>query len=240
MASLANVLRSGDLTSIAGVRSALGDISKAFFAERAGASNIVEEARNWQTGRAYHVSDPYDFELLGQGKRLEAGFPGLSNYAVDGGTAAAQGGDARSVWEGVQVGPGEAGGAHAGYRSSMVELHVNTETPSASGITQANSQFGAGGTKQYFLDIRGGIAHGDIAVLDHAGHPIHIPAGTTPREVESVLNQALHGSGTIHLTGADAPDFRHVMSMENAGRGAGIRIVLRGIGYAGTNVVGAR
>lgn len=197
------------------LRTSVRELMSAQAAGEGAGSTIVKEARDWQGALPYPGQDPYAGITLLPTKRLEAGFPGLSNYAMDEGSAAASNYEAAKVWEGVQVGPGAPDGRFPGYRGSLVELEVHTPTEAATGITMKNPQYGGGGTRQYFLHIKEGIAAGDIAVLDHAGQPIHIPAGTTPSQVESVVSQALHGRGTIQLTGAHAPDYTHVMSQDN-------------------------
>ena len=188
------------------LRTTLREMSSAFDL-RLQAQRLVVEARNWQHIQTFPGVDDYAGTVLQAGQRLEAGAPGLSKYAMDGGNAAAHGGSASGVWESVQVGP-TLHPSYDPYRGSLVELRVEHPTAAATGTTLANPQYGAGGATQYFLDIKHSIVAGDVSVLDHAGQPIHIPAGTTAQSVEQHLASVLHGpgggalSGTVTLSGS--------------------------------------
>jgi hypothetical protein len=239
MQKIAQVFGEGGASSFASLRTSLKTISATFMEARSGGSTMAESAQAWQGTRPFAGVDDYADTMLDAGRQLEAGWPGLSNYAVDGGTAASHGNDAGQVWEGVQVGPGAADGAHPGYRDSMVTLHVNSPTPAASGTTLANPQFGPGGETQYFLDIKDGIASGNITVLDHGGSPIHIPDGTPANQVEVIVSNALGGPGPIQLSGAHSPNYTHVMSQENIKSTDSVSLILQGTGYASAGA-GAR
>lgn len=193
------VLGQEDALAIPQLRTTLHDIARGFVSVDNQISGMAAQARSWQGSGAFPGIDDYAGEVLDVGRRLEAGFPGLSNYATSGGTAAANGNSASRVWEGLQVGPNQFD-----YRPSMVELRINNPVDAASGTALANPQYGAGGADQFFLDIKGGLASGDISVLDGAGNPIDL--GTVDvSQVESAVSNALGGSGTIHLSGASTP-----------------------------------
>jgi hypothetical protein len=181
------------------LRTTLREMSSAFDL-RVQAQRLVVEARNWQHIQTFPGVDDYAGTVLQAGHRLEAGAPGLSRYAMDGGNAAAHGGSASGVWESVQVGP-NMNPHFDPYRGSLVELRVDHPVPAATGPTLANPQYGAGGATQYFFDIKHSIVAGDVSVLDHAGQPIHIPAGTTPASLEHHLASVLNPSGGGPLTG---------------------------------------
>ncbi|WP_310962035.1 hypothetical protein [Nocardioides terrisoli] len=182
------------------LRTSLTDAISAFRTSMRDGNSLVKEARSWQGSGAFPGRDTYAPTFLPKGTDLEAGFPGLSNYATDAGTAAAANHEASTVWEGLQVGPMPAGGdIPAGYRGSMVQLHLNSDMTVASGTTLANAQYGAGGTVQHFFDIKSAIANGDVSVIDHAGSPIHIPDGMTPQEVNAFLASEMKGHGPIAL-----------------------------------------
>jgi hypothetical protein len=240
MRAAGGVLGQEGATAVTSLRTTLKDMSAAFSEAKNATASPADMARMWQGTAPYRGIDGYSNVDLAAGTRLEAGAPGIGSYAVDGGTAHAMGDNAADVFEGVQVGPGAAGGAHPGYRDSMVELHVNTDIPAATGTALANPQFGAGGTTQYFLDIKQEISVGNISVLDHGGSPIHIPDGTAPGDIEGAIHSALGGqSGTIHLTGAGSPN-SGIMDLTQAGQlhdvPNGFLHILRGAGYVSDGV----
>lgn len=237
MRTIGQVLGDGLSSGTMNLRTSLASIRTAFTQGRSATSTMSEMAQAWQGTRPFAGVDDYVDVTLSAGQRLEAGFPGLSNYAVDAGTAANHGHSAASVWESVQVGP-SLDGAHDAYRGSMVTLEIAGPTPAATGTTLANPQFGAGGETQFFLDIKDGIASGNISVLDGAGNPISIPAGTTAGQVNDVVSNALGGTGTIQLTGANAPNFANVMSQGNIKNTPTGQLILQSMGY-GNAAVGA-
>lgn len=193
------ILGQEDALAIPQLRTTLHDIARGFVSVDHQISGMAAQARSWQGSGAFPGIDDYVNEALDVGRRLEAGFPGLSNYATSGGTAAANGNSASRVWEGLQVGPNQFD-----YRPSMVELRINNPVDAASGTALANPQYGAGGADQFFLDIKGGLASGDISVLDGAGNPIDL-GPIDVDQVESAVSNALGGTGTIQLSGAGTP-----------------------------------
>lgn len=194
------VLGQEDALAIPQLRTTLHDIARGFVSVDNQVSGMAAQARSWQGSGAFPGIDDYANRVLAAGDRLEAGFPGLSNYATSGGTAAANGNSASRVWEGLQVGPNQFD-----YRPSMVELRINNPVDAAHGTALANPQYGAGGAEQFFLDIKGGLASGDISVLDSMGNPIDL-GPINVDQVESAVSNALGGSGTIQLSGAGAPN----------------------------------
>jgi len=211
------VLGDAAATGFPSIRTTLGEMRVAFSETMNATASPADLARMWQGKPPYGGIDGYSSVTLSPGTSLEAGFPGLSSYSMPGGTAAAHGYSASGVWEGVQVGPNAAGTPFAGYRGSMVELQVTGDVSGATGVTLANPQFGAGGTPQFFFDIKSEISAGNVAVLDHAGTPIHIPAGTPVGDVEGLIKAGLGGpQGTIVLTGAGSPA-ASVMTLQDAG-----------------------
>ena len=182
------------------LRTTLMDAARGFVAADHQVSGMAAQARAWQGADAFPGIDHYTNVTLPAGTTIEAGFPGLSNYAAPGGNAAAHGNSAAAVWEGLQVGPRAADG----YRPAVIEIQVNSPVPAATGTTLANPQYGAGGTQQYFLDIKEGLSAGDLSVLDAAGNPIDL-TGIAPADINAAVNRALGNQGTIPLHGGPAP-----------------------------------
>lgn len=235
------------LNSWASVRTTVGEAFQAFEKAKGAAwteyvdsvTDPVKKARLWQGAQAYPGVDRYRPTTLSPGTRLEVGSPGLSGYTLPEGTAAAAGGDAPTVWERAQVGPGAPGSLHPGYRDSMLILEVVGEDVSAAtGVAKANPQYGGGGSTQHFIpDLRERIIAGDIAVLDASGVRLDIPPATTPGDLEGVIRSGLGGdAGTIHLTGAQSPQPYVNTLKEVAGWSVPsphFREALRAIGYDG-------
>lgn len=188
------------------LRTTLREMSSAFSTSMHESRVLLNDARNFQGTQGFPGRDVYGIERLAPGTTMEAGYPGVSQYSMPGGTAEAHGFSSSSVWEGVQVGPQDAASRYPGYRGSMVELHVNNPINVASGPTLANPQYGAGGTHQYFSDLNSHIANGNISVIGPGGTPIHIPEGTAPGDVGSILRQPqnLGNQGTIQLHGSSS------------------------------------
>lgn len=185
------------------LRTTLGQLQGAFSLSNPGSPmRIADAARSWQGTQRFPGVDDVSATIL-HDVRLEAGFPGLGNYATDAGTAASHGHDASAVWEGLQVGPQDAASRYPGYRGSMVELHVVGPTPAATGTVAANPQYGAGGDVQYYLnDINESIAAGDINVIRGDGTVVDIPAGSSSGDVSSILGNEFGNTGPIQLNGA--------------------------------------
>lgn len=173
-----------------------------------GSTDAARQARFWQGAGSYPGVDRYSNIVLPSGTRVQAGYPGLGHYALPDGTAAAADFNASAVWEGAQVGPGPAGGPYDPYRGGMITLEVaGSDVRAATGIAQANPQYGAGGSTQYFLpDIPTSLANGELRALDGAGNPIELPPGTQPDQVQDAIRQALGGDYPITLTGANSPN----------------------------------
>ena len=82
------VLGQEDALAIPQLRTTLHDIARGFVSVDNQISGMAAQARSWQGSGAFPGIDDYANEVLDVGRRLEAGFPGLSNYATSGGTAA--------------------------------------------------------------------------------------------------------------------------------------------------------
>jgi hypothetical protein len=235
------------------LRTTLREMSSAFSSSMHESRVLLNDARNFQGTRGFPGRDAYGIERLSPGTTMEAGYPGVSQYSMPGGTAAANGHSASGVWEGVQVGPQDAAARYPGYRGSMVELHVNQPFNVASGPTLANPQYGAGGTHQYFSDLNSHIANGNISVIGPGGTPIHIPEGTAPTDVHKILEQPqnLGTNGTIQLHGKNSWNAGIDTQQQTAAanpdlpwtnhRGLppadfnGLSTILRGAGYVGSS-----
>jgi hypothetical protein len=184
-----NVLGEGTAFATPALRTTLRDMRTAFHEARMATASAADGARLWQGTAPYVGIDRYRTTTLAPGTRLEAGAPGLGKYSMPTGTAAGVGNDAPRLWESVQVGPGAEGTKHAGYRPTLVELHVNAPVDAATGVTRANPQFGDGGATQFFFDVRTQISAGNVSVLDQAGNPIDIPVGTPPGRIEGIASE---------------------------------------------------
>jgi hypothetical protein len=235
------------------LRTTLREMSSAFSSSMHESRVLLNDAHNFQGTQGFPGRDSYGIERLAPGTTMEAGYPGVSQYSMPGGTAEANGFSASNVWEGVQVGPQDAASRYPGYRGSMVELHVNNPINVASGPTLANPQYGAGGTHQYFSDLNSHIANGNVSVIGPGGTPIHIPEGTAPSDVGDILRQPqnlgnqgpiqLHGSGSwnagIETQQQTAAAHSHLPTSNHGGLPpadfSGVSTILRGAGYVGSS-----
>lgn len=235
------------------LRTTLREMSSAFSTSMHESRVLLNDARNFQGTPGFPGRDSYGIERLAPGTTMEAGYPGVSQYSMPGGTAEANGFSSSGVWEGVQVGPQDLTSRYPGYRGSMVELHVNNPINVASGPTLANPQYGAGGTHQYFSDLNSHIANGNISVIGPNGTPIHIPEGTAPSDVGSILREPhnLGNQGTIQLHGSSSWNAgietqqqtsaanSHLPQTNRRGLAPadfnGLSTILRGAGYVGAS-----
>ncbi|WP_127479578.1 hypothetical protein [Nocardioides pantholopis] len=195
------ILGSEGALALPQLRTTVMDIAHGFVSIDNQISGVAARAREWQGSGAFPGIDDYRNVTLETGTTIEVGFPGISNYAAPGGNAAAHGNSAPDVWEGLQVGPN----VHD-YRGSVVEIQVNNPVPAATGETLANPQYGAGGTQQYFLDIKEGLSSGDLSIIDASGNPIDltgVPAGEINSELAKL--DAAGNLGKVNLTDADNP-----------------------------------
>ncbi len=233
------------------LRTTVREMGAAFSGSMQESRALLNEARNFQGSNGFPGRDSYGIERLMPGHTMEAGYPGVSQYSMPGGTAEAHGLSASNVWEGVQVGPQDAAANFPGYRGSMVELRVNEPMNVASGPTLANPQYGAGGTHQYFSDLNTHIANGNVSVIGHDGLAIQMPDNIAPGDVGSYLRDpdVLGSQGPIQLHGADSwNEGIHTQQEVRAAnpdlpssnhRGlppadfSGLSTILRGAGYVG-------
>jgi uncharacterized Zn-binding protein involved in type VI secretion len=106
-----------------------------------------QEARSWQGKGDYPGVDTYRDITLKKGQVIYAGDPGQSNYYTTASAVQRSGGDAQTLFEGLQVKPHE----QFGYRPNVRAYEVTEDTPAAFGITRANPQFGEGGLPQMYV-----------------------------------------------------------------------------------------
>lgn len=243
-----HVLGSDAVTVAPSLRTTLREMSTAFSTTVKENVALQHGLYNFQGVSTYPGRDPLPGGVASPGLVMEAGFPGLGNFATDSGTAAAHANDMQDVWGALQVGATES----RGFRPSMLELHIQNPVNVLHGPVGANPQYGPGGASQYFLDIQGGIVNGDIQILDHAGSPIEIPDGMTVGDLPGFLhdpNGPLGGTGHIQLTGSNMPG-PGVMTTDEAAQAFShlpdsldiplataedVRHLLQGIGYVGAS-----
>lgn len=154
-----------------------------------------------QGDSAYPGIDNWIDTALPEGTLIEGGFPGPSGFAAPHGTVHSLGDDASAYYQGVQVGP-SANPAHPDYRNQVVTYRINTpDLPVAESYTWANTQYGAGGLRQFHIpDHANQVVSGNIDALDSAGNVIPASLGADGR----LKLDAPRGSLTT-LAGLDAP-----------------------------------
>lgn len=112
----------------------------------------VEVAQSWQGSFPYVGVDKYKNITLNKGKVIYVGDPYPTGYATTKSAINRIDGDARKLFEGLQVKPyWEEGMSVAEYRSKMMAYEITDEIDVAFGITKANPQFGQGGLPQIFI-----------------------------------------------------------------------------------------
>ena len=114
--------------------------------------NPSEIAQSWQGSFPYVGVDKYKNITLKKGKVIYVGDPYPTGYATTKSAIDRIDGDARKLFEGLQVKPyWEDGMSVAEYRSKMMAYEITEEIDVAFGITKANPQFGEGGLPQMFI-----------------------------------------------------------------------------------------
>lgn len=172
------------------------------FGHAASGGDPALTARAWQTGLRYPGKDLWSNTTLPAGTNVEvlhpgtspATFSGVATFATPEGTAASVGHDATQVNQGVQVGGRkiDPGIAHS-YRPNMVTLRLlNTDMSTATSITRANPQYGAGGLRQYFIpNIADAIKFGNIGVIGADGSELPITVDGTKVIVDAAPGQLI-------------------------------------------------
>ena len=128
----------------------IGDYGKV--TEGVSNTNPSEIAQSWQGGFPYIGVDKYKNITLKKGKVIYVGDPYPTGYATTKSALDRIDGDARKLFEGLQVKPyWEDGMSAAEYRGKMMAYEVTEEIDVAFGITKANPQFGEGGLPQMFI-----------------------------------------------------------------------------------------
>jgi len=155
-----------------------------------GDRNPAAAAKIWQTGGGYHGTDLWVNSSLPASDRagnaeihtFEAGAGGaVSNFVLDGGTAASRHGNLNSIWDGAQVGRSGAEptvGRIDSLRNGMYTLQTtgSADIPIAHSLAQANPQFGSGMLHQtYFPNMTSNLREGHVVVISNAtGLPLPV------------------------------------------------------------------
>ena len=112
----------------------------------------AELAQSWQGSFPYVGIDKYKNITFKKGKVIYVGDPYPTGYATTKSALDRINGDARKLFEGLQVKPyWEDGMNFAEYRSKMMAYEIIEPIDAAFGITKANHQFGSGGLPQMFI-----------------------------------------------------------------------------------------
>ena len=117
-------------------------------AANAGAMSPSEQARSWQGQGDYPGIDAYQDITLLPGQLLVRGEPNGTEYFSDFHAFILAAEDAENFFEGLQV----KKHPQYGYRSAVQLFMVQKENILAAySLTEANPQFGKGGSSQYFI-----------------------------------------------------------------------------------------
>jgi len=182
------------------------------------------QARAWQGSSPYVGTDIFHDTVIPAGTKLEVLHPTLSGFGVPEGTMAKLGLDSTEISRGVQVGPSDvvADTIPHNFRSQGVTIQFNADTPAATGIARANSQFGPGGQTQFFVpNIADHIASGTVTVVDANGGGRVLPM------VNNVIADT-SGGGHIPLTNFDLPIGSPHLTSQTVG---GTVTFVNGVGY---------
>ena len=127
-----------------------------------------ELAQSWQGSFPYVGIDKYRDITLKKGKVIYVGEPYPTGYATTKSAVGRANGDARKLFEGLQVKPYWDDGMEAAeYRSKMMAYEITENIDVAFGITKANPQFGEGKLPQIFIhDFDNMIKSGKIKKLE--------------------------------------------------------------------------
>ncbi|BCN32397.1 hypothetical protein [Anaeromicropila herbilytica] len=133
-----------------------------------GSVSPSEIAQSWQGDFPYVGVDKYKDITLKKGKVIYVGDPYPTGYATTKRAVCKINGDARKLFEGLQVKPyWEDGMDFAEYRSKMMAYEVTEDIDAAFGITKANPQFGEGGLPQIFIpDFNELVKSGSIKKIE--------------------------------------------------------------------------
>ncbi|SFF94243.1 hypothetical protein SAMN05216251_14211 [Actinacidiphila alni] len=184
------------------------------------------QARAWQGSGGYPGIDVFHDTVLPAGSKAEVLHPALTGFAVPEGTMAKLGLDSAEISRGVQVGPSDLqpGRILHEYRTEGVTIRFNADTPAATGVARANSQFGAGGQPQFFVPgLADHIAAGRVSVIDSSGNVLPM--------VNKVVADT-SGGGHIPLSNFDLPSGSPILTnqqTENTFK-SGVSFV-SGLGY---------
>ncbi|WP_207644568.1 T7SS effector LXG polymorphic toxin, partial [Clostridium nigeriense] len=128
----------------------------------------AEVAQSWQGSFPYVGVDKYKNITLKKGKVIYVGDPYPTGYATTKSALDRVDGDARKLFEGLQVKPyWEDGMDVAEYRGKMMAYEITEPIDVAFGITKANPQFGSGGLPQMFLpDFKELLSSGKIRKVE--------------------------------------------------------------------------
>jgi len=110
-------------------------------------TGAAAEASSWQGKGNYPGVDNWVNVTLHEGDVVYAGAPGNSPFFTTAEAVANSGGDAATLFQGLQV----AAHPQFGYYPGVTVYMITEETPAAMSTASANPQHGTGGSPQYFI-----------------------------------------------------------------------------------------
>ena len=110
--------------------------------------DVINEAVAFQSGVLYPYADTWKTTTLKKGDIVYGGFPGPSNFYTAESTMKNCGTDAQKIFESLQVSTNDA---FPNYREYMVKYEVQEDIIVATSKVEANTQWGAGGSIQYYV-----------------------------------------------------------------------------------------
>jgi hypothetical protein len=173
----------------------------------------AEGALKFQSSGRYPGQDTWVDRILQPGETVTVGSPGVGRFAGASDAVEEVGTDARRYYEGMQVQPRiDPVDGVPRYRSELVTYDVLKPMPAAEAIAEANTRFGAGGLREFFLadDIDPLVAEGYIGNpsitqmtnLEAAFGPAGVPQSP---EVLEQLNRAVSAGEKVLAVSGLAP-----------------------------------
>ncbi len=109
---------------------------------------IVNAAKKWQSSPLYPNADAWVGKVLPKGTRVWVGLPGVSGFFITEDAMASVGTDLNKLYEGLQI----AANPKYGPRRWFIRLELTEDLPAATSAALANTQHGAGGLSQFFIE----------------------------------------------------------------------------------------